>query len=56
MLAASRRSATQSSTPNSIDEALAEYAQAVSLNPNDSDIIVEYADALVYAERPEQVA
>jgi adenylate cyclase len=36
------------------NEALAEYAQALSLNPNDSDIIVEYADALVYAEQPQR--
>ena len=36
------------------DEALAEYAQALSLNPNDSDIMAEYADALVYAEQPER--
>ena len=35
-------------------EALVEYAQALSLNPNDSDIIVEYADALVYAEQPQR--
>jgi adenylate cyclase len=36
------------------DEALAEYAQALSLNPNDSDIIAEYADALNYVEQPER--
>ena len=36
------------------DEALAEYAQAMALNPNDSDIIAEYADALVYAEQPQR--
>ncbi len=30
------------------DDALAEYQQAIALNPNDSDIIAEYADALVY--------
>jgi adenylate cyclase len=35
-------------------EALAEYAQAMALNPNDSDIIVENADALVYAGQPER--
>jgi adenylate cyclase len=36
------------------DAALAESASALSLNPNDSDIIAENADALVYADRPEQ--
>jgi adenylate cyclase len=36
------------------DDALAEYAQAMSLNPNDSDIIAEYADALVYVEQPKR--
>jgi adenylate cyclase len=36
------------------DEALAEYSQALALNPNDADIIVEYADALVYAEQPQR--
>ena len=36
------------------DEALAEYAQALTLNPNDSDIIAEYADALSYVEQPER--
>ena len=36
------------------DEALAEYTQALSLNPNDSDIIAEYADALAYADRPQR--
>ena len=36
------------------DEALVEYAQALALNPNDSDIIAEYADALVYAEQPQR--
>jgi adenylate cyclase len=35
-----------------LDEALAEYAHALTLNPNDSDIIAEYADALVYAGQP----
>jgi adenylate cyclase len=34
------------------DDALAEYARAIALNPNDADIIVEYADALVYAGQP----
>jgi adenylate cyclase len=34
------------------DESLAEYAHAIALNPNDSDIIAEYADALVYAGEP----
>jgi adenylate cyclase len=33
---------------------IAEYAQALSLNPNDSDIIAEYADALVYAGQPDK--
>ena len=37
-----------------LDEALAEYVQALSLNPNDSDIITEYGDALNYAGRPDQ--
>ena len=36
------------------DEALAEYGRALSLNPNDSDIIAEYADALAYAEQPQR--
>ncbi len=36
------------------DEALAEYTQALSLNPNDSDIIAEYADALAYVEQPQR--
>jgi adenylate cyclase len=36
------------------DEALAEYTQALSLNPNDSDIIAEHADALVYVEQPQR--
>jgi adenylate cyclase len=36
------------------DEATAEYAQALALNPNDSDIIAEYADALSYVEQPER--
>ena len=35
-------------------EALAEYAQAMALNPNDSDIIAENADAFVYAGQPEK--
>lgn len=34
------------------DEALADYARAMALNPNDADIIAEYADALVYAGQP----
>jgi adenylate cyclase len=34
------------------DEAIAEYEQALLLNPNDSDIIAEYADALAYVEQP----
>jgi len=36
------------------DEALVGYAQALALNPNDSDIIAEYGDALSYVERAEQ--
>jgi adenylate cyclase len=36
------------------DEAMAEYAQALTLNPNDSDILAEYADALSYVEQPER--
>ena len=36
------------------DEALAEYGRALSLNPNDSDIIAEYADAIAYAEQPQR--
>jgi len=36
------------------DEAMEEYAQALALNPNDSDIIAEYADALSYVEQPER--
>jgi adenylate cyclase len=36
------------------DEAIAEYEQALSLNPNDSDIIAEYADALAYVEQPQR--
>jgi TolB-like protein len=34
------------------DESLAEYAKALALNPNDADIIAQYADALVYAGQP----
>jgi len=34
------------------DEALADYARAIALNPNDADILAEYADALVYVEQP----
>jgi len=34
------------------DEALAEYGRAMTLNPNDSDIIAEYADCLVYVGQP----
>ena len=37
-----------------LEEALAEYSQAMALNPNDGDIIAEYADALVYAEQPQR--
>jgi adenylate cyclase len=35
-------------------EALAEYTQALLLNPNDSDILAEYADALAYADQPQR--
>ncbi len=35
-------------------ESLAEYTRALSLNPNDADIIAEYADALVYCEQPKK--
>jgi adenylate cyclase len=34
------------------DEALREYVRAMALNPNDADIIAEYADALVYDGQP----
>jgi adenylate cyclase len=34
------------------DEALADYGRALALNPNDADIIAEYADALVYVGQP----
>ncbi len=34
------------------DESLAEYTRALALNPNDADIIAEYADSLVYAGQP----
>src|SRR5579863_592677 len=37
-----------------LDGALAEYVQALALNPNDSDIITEYGDALNYAGPPDQ--
>jgi adenylate cyclase len=36
------------------DEAMAEYAQALALNPNDSDIIAECADALSYVDQPDR--
>jgi TolB-like protein/class 3 adenylate cyclase len=36
------------------DEALADYARALALNPNDADIIAEYADALVYVDQPQK--
>jgi adenylate cyclase len=35
-----------------LEESLVEYAHAMALNPNDSDVIADYADALVYAEQP----
>jgi adenylate cyclase len=34
------------------DESLADYGRAIALNPNDADIIAQYADALVYAGQP----
>ena len=37
-----------------ISDSLVDYEQALMLNPNDSDIIAEYADALVYAGRPKR--
>jgi adenylate cyclase len=36
------------------DESLSDYRRALALNPNDADIIAEYADALVYAGDPAQ--
>ncbi|MGH8595770.1 MAG: adenylate/guanylate cyclase domain-containing protein, partial [Gammaproteobacteria bacterium] len=36
------------------DESLADYARAMALNPNDADIIAEYADSLVYAGQPQK--
>ena len=35
-----------------LDESLADYVRAMALNPNDADIISQYADALVYADQP----
>ena len=35
-----------------VDEALADYGRALALNPNDADVITEYADALAYAGQP----
>jgi len=37
-----------------IGEALADYGHALKLNPNDSDIIAEYADAVVYDGQPKK--
>ncbi|MCW6506784.1 tetratricopeptide repeat protein [Lichenifustis flavocetrariae] len=34
------------------DESLADYRRAVALNPNDADVLAEYADSLVYAGDP----
>jgi adenylate cyclase len=34
------------------EESLAEYTRAVALNPNDADILAEYADSLAYAGQP----
>jgi adenylate cyclase len=36
------------------DESIAEYVRATTLNPNDADIIAEYADSLVYAGQPQK--
>lgn len=36
------------------DAALAAYERAVELNPNEADILVEYADALAYCEEAER--
>jgi TolB-like protein len=36
------------------DECLAAYRRAIELNPNDADIVAEYADALVYVGEGEQ--
>ena len=35
-----------------LDESVADYVRAIALNPNDADIIAQYADALVYAGQP----
>ena len=37
-----------------IDEALADYGQALALNPNDADVITQYGDALTYAGQPDR--
>jgi tetratricopeptide (TPR) repeat protein len=34
------------------DESLADYRRAIVLNPNDADVLAEYADSLVYAGDP----
>ena len=47
-----RRARIRPSLQEAAREALAEYARALALNPNDADIIAEYADALVYAGQP----
>jgi adenylate cyclase len=36
------------------EQALADYARALVLNPNDADVIAECADAFVYAGQPEK--
>jgi len=36
------------------DESLADYNRALTLNPNDADIITEHGDCLVYAGQPEK--
>jgi TolB-like protein len=36
------------------DEAIGEYVRALALNPNDADIIAEYADALAYSGQPQK--
>jgi adenylate cyclase len=36
------------------DEAMAEYERALSLNPNDADVLVEMGEALTYLGRPDE--
>ncbi len=35
-----------------LEESLSDYARALALNPNDADVIAQYADALNYAGQP----